>query len=105
MEAITVAIITVVGSILVVLVEKGRKENSRDHGIVAEKLQQVQNLVENIDEDVMHIEQKIDNHIRDHALFGGFDIDDVGLKFKTGEFVKDKKNRTRELIKNGSKKR
>jgi LPS O-antigen subunit length determinant protein (WzzB/FepE family) len=95
MEAIIVALIGVVGSVLVVLVEKGRKENARDHGIVAEKLQNVQFMLENIDDDVMHIEFKLDNHLSDHSKFGGFDIDD--LKFKTGEKVKDKKH--------GSKKR
>ena len=95
MEAITVAVITVIGSIIVVLIEKGRKENARDHGIVAEGLKEIQNLVENIDEDVMHIEQKLDSHLRDHVLFGGFDIDDKDLRFKTGEFVKDKKKKKR----------
>lgn len=53
MEAITVAIITVVGSILVVLIEKGRRENKEDHGYVREHLER--------------IEHKIDTHVRDHV--------------------------------------
>lgn len=54
MEAITVALITVVGSILVVLIEKGRRENKEDHGYVKEHLER--------------IEDKIDNHVRDHVV-------------------------------------
>jgi len=78
MEAAIVALIGVVGSILVVLVEKGRKENTRDHAVVANKLETITYVLENIDEDVAHIEAKIDNHLDDHvkASFGGFDIDD-----------------------------
>lgn len=101
MEAIIVALIGVVGSILAILVEKGRKENARDHGIVADKLEIIKGALEDIDSDVAHIESKLDNHLSDHvaASLGGFDLDD--LKFKTGERVKDKKK----AKKNGSKKR
>jgi hypothetical protein len=88
-EAVIVALIGLVGSVLVVLIEKGRKDNARDHGYVAQKLQNVESMLENIDEDVMHIELKLDNHLNDHAIFGGFDLDDK--TFKTGEKVKDKK--------------
>jgi len=89
MEAIIVALIGVVGSVLVVLVERGRKENARDHGIVADKLEMIKYALEDIDSDVAHIENKIDNHLDDHRSFGGFDLDD--LSFKTGEKVKDSK--------------
>ena len=100
MEAVIVALIGVVGSVLVVLVEKGRKENARDHGIVADKLEIIRGAIEDIDSDVAHIESKLDNHLSDHltASFGGFDIDD--LKYKTGEKVKNKKGKN-----HGSKKR
>jgi len=93
MEAVIVALIGVVGSVLVVLVEKGRKENARDHGVVADKLDQIEQVLYNIDEDVLHIEVKLDNHLEDHANkeFGGFDLDDK--KFKTGEKVKNKKKK------------
>ena len=92
MEAVIVALIGVVGSVLVVLVERGRKENARDHGVVADKLDQIEQVLYNIDEDVLHIEVKLDNHLEDHSnkKFGGFDLDDK--KFKTGEKVKDKKH-------------
>lgn len=53
MEAIFVALITAIGGILAVLVQKGRKENTRDHGMVVEALGR--------------IEEKIDDHIVDHA--------------------------------------
>jgi hypothetical protein len=53
MEAIVVAVITTIGGILAVLVQKGRKENTRDHGMVVEALGR--------------IEEKIDDHIVDHA--------------------------------------
>jgi len=78
MEAIIVALIGVVGTVLAIMVEKGRKENSRDHGIVADKLETIKSAIEDIDTDVAHIESKIDNHLDDHirASFGGFDIDD-----------------------------
>ena len=80
MEAIIVALIGVVGSILVVLVEKGRKENLRDHGIVADKLEVIKDVIDNIDEDVAHIEIKLDNHLNDHkhdlSKLGELDLDD-----------------------------
>lgn len=53
MEAIAVAAITAVGAVLVALVQKGRKENSRDHAMVIKSLDR--------------IEEKIDDHINDHA--------------------------------------
>ena len=53
MEAVIVAVITAIGGIIAVLVQKGRKENVRDHGMVVEALGR--------------IEEKIDGHIVDHA--------------------------------------
>jgi len=53
-EEIIVALIGVLGAVLVTLLEIGRRENKRDHGYVADKL------------DV--IEGKIDDHINDHAV-------------------------------------
>lgn len=116
MEAVIVALIGVVGSILVVLVEKGRKENSRDHGIVASKLEVIRHAIEDIDSDVAHIESKLDDHLNDHAnsffskgsnkierKLGGFDIDDI--KFKTGEKVKEPSKSNKKVKKHGSKKR
>jgi len=96
MEAIIVALIGVVGTVLAIMVEKGRKENSRDHGIVADKLETIKSAIEDIDTDVAHIESKLDSHLSDHTIasLGGFDLDD--LKYKTGEKVKDKKKKRKE---------
>jgi len=93
MEAIIVALIGVVGTILAIMVEKGRKENARDHGVVANKLETITHVLENIDEDVAHIESKLDDHLSDHTIasLGGFDLDD--LKYKTSEKVKNKKKK------------
>lgn len=54
MEEIIVALIGVLGAVLVTLLEVSRRENKRDHGYVADKL------------DI--IEGKIDDHINDHAV-------------------------------------
>jgi hypothetical protein len=54
MEAITVALISLVGTVTAVLIEKGRRENKEDHN----------NLVSTIN----RIEQKIDDHMSDHAF-------------------------------------
>lgn len=67
-DAITVAVITGCFGILVALVQKGRHENTRDHGIVAEKLEQLQYGIEDVDADIQILEAKFDGHINDHAL-------------------------------------
>lgn len=53
MEAIIVASIAAVGAVLAALVQKGRKENTKDHAMVVRSLNR--------------IEHKIDDHIVDHA--------------------------------------
>ncbi len=53
MEQFTVAIIGAVGIILAALIQKGRKENTKDHGYVVKSLER--------------IEDKIDNHVDSHA--------------------------------------
>lgn len=77
MEQITVALIGVVGVIIVALLEKTRKENKEDHGYVKDHL--------------TRIEDKIDGHIGDHA--SAHVIMD-NIRFKTGEYVKEKKARS-----------
>ena len=52
-EAIIVAVIAAVGTVLAALVQQMRKENKHDHGIVATSLNR--------------IETKLDDHISDHA--------------------------------------
>lgn len=51
-EAITVAVVAAVGTILAALVQATRKENKTDHQIVANSLDR--------------IEKKLDDHIDDH---------------------------------------
>ena len=71
MEAITVALITVVGAVLVALVEKGRRENKTDHGVVSEKLdiigKSLGRSIDRVEETVIRNEVKLDQHINDHA--------------------------------------
>ena len=71
MEAITVALLTVVGTVLVALVEKGRRENKSDHGAVSDKLDIIgKNLgrsIDRVEETVIRNEVKLDQHIRDHV--------------------------------------
>jgi len=52
-EAVLVAIITGGFGVLSVLIQRSRKENRTDHGMVVEGLRRV--------------EDKVDEHIRDHA--------------------------------------
>ena len=58
MEAVSVALIAAVGTILAALVQSMRKENRDDHAIVADSLDR--------------IETKLDKHIDDH-LTGNLD--------------------------------
>jgi len=71
LEQITVALIGLVGAILVALIEKGRRENKADHNVVAEKLDMVGKSlgrsIDRVEQTVIRNEQKIDQHINDHA--------------------------------------
>lgn len=67
MEQITVAFIGVVGAVIVTLLERSRRENKQDHGFVAEKLDDLKISLTSMDEDLAHIEAKIDTHIHDHV--------------------------------------
>lgn len=59
-EGIAVAMIGLVGVVLSALIQSVRKENRRDHGVVAAKL-------DNLAMGHGRIESKIDTHINDHA--------------------------------------
>ena len=71
MEAITVALITVVGAAIVALVEKGRRENKTDHGVVSEKLDVIAKSlgksIDRVEDTGIRTEGKLDQHINDHA--------------------------------------
>ena len=64
--AIGVALIAAVGGVLAALVQKGRKENKDDHGVVA-------GLLVNVKDDIIHlhhklekVDDKIDVHLKSH---------------------------------------
>ena len=71
MEAITVALITLVSAVIVSLIEKGRRENKADHGVVSEKLDIIGKClgrsIDRVEETVIRNEVKLDQHINDHA--------------------------------------
>jgi hypothetical protein len=66
MELVIAAIVTGAFGLLTIMVEKGRRENVKDHGFVKDKLDNLLESIANIDEDVAHIEDKLDTHIHDH---------------------------------------
>jgi uncharacterized membrane protein len=73
MEAVTVAIIAAVGTILAALVQKGRKENKEDHGMVVNILSDVKDdiiklhhKIDHVDLQVDKVEDKIDDHLQSH---------------------------------------
>ena len=55
-----VAVIAAGGTIIAAMVQKGRKENSRDHKVIAESMARIEKSVD-------RVETKVDQHIRDHA--------------------------------------
>lgn len=59
MEAVIVAAIAAVGGILAALVQKSREENKNDHGVVA-------SLLQDLHQDVVKVENKLDKHIDWH---------------------------------------
>ena len=71
MEAIIVALITVVGAAIVALVEKGRRENKTDHGVVSDKLDVIAKSlgrsIDRVEDTGIRTEGKLDQHINDHA--------------------------------------
>lgn len=71
--AVVVALIggaaTIIGAILGflgVLVNKNRKENARDHSMVMQKLDTIQDDIAELDDDVKDIGGKLDSHLDDH---------------------------------------
>jgi hypothetical protein len=71
MEAIYVAAIGVVGAVLVALIEKGRRENKNDHGVVTDKIDSLGKSlgvsIDRVEKGVERTELKVDQHIADHA--------------------------------------
>ena len=71
MEAITVALITIVGAAAIALIEKGRRENKTDHGVVSDKLDVIAKSlgksIDRVEDTGIRTEVKLDQHINDHA--------------------------------------
>lgn len=67
MDATWAAVVTGAFGLLMLLVEKGRRENVRDHGYVKDALTEIKENIADVDSDVKVIEAKIDTHINDHA--------------------------------------
>ena len=66
MEIVWAAAVTGAFSVLALLIEKGRRENTRDHGVVKERLDALREGIADIDADVDYIAEKLDGHIQDH---------------------------------------
>lgn len=59
LAGIVVALITTVGTVMVAILNTLRKENREDHNVVRDKLQELR-------DDVKHIDDKLDDHISWH---------------------------------------
>lgn len=68
MEAVLVAVVTAIGGILAVLVQKSREENKEDHGKVMEKLIDLHKDVHHVEVKIDHVEDKLDSHLLDHVV-------------------------------------
>ena len=70
MDATWAAVVTGAFALLMLLIEKGRRENVRDHGYVAQKLDDLKADVKDIDQDIAVIEHKFDAHLNDSKMHG-----------------------------------
>jgi hypothetical protein len=55
------------GTIITVLVEKLRRDNNRDHGIVRQILKDIHHDVDDVRTDVREVRGQINNHMEWHA--------------------------------------
>lgn len=67
MEIVGAAAVTGAFGVLMLLIERGRRENTRDHGFVAERLESLKEDIADIDGDLSVIESKIDGHLSEHV--------------------------------------
>ena len=58
---IVVAIISLVGGVIVALIQQSRKENKQDHNVVS-------SLIKQVHKDVVNVENKLDSHIKEHTV-------------------------------------
>jgi len=55
------------GTIITVLVEKTRRDNNRDHGIVRELLNDIHGDVEDVKTDMREVRGQVNDHMKWHA--------------------------------------
>jgi hypothetical protein len=67
MEIVWASAVTGAFGVLMLLIEKGRRENIRDHGFVKDRLDSLKDDIADIDGDLSVIESKIDGHLSDHV--------------------------------------
>ena len=67
MEIVWASAVTGAFGVLMLLIEKGRRENIRDHGFVKDRLDSLKEDIADIDGDLSVIESKIDGHLSDHV--------------------------------------
>ena len=67
MEIVWASAVTGAFGVLMLLIEKGRRENIRDHGFVKDRLDSLKEDIADIDSDLNVIELKIDGHLSDHV--------------------------------------
>ena len=82
MEIVWAAAVTGAFSVLALMIEKGRRENVRDHGSVKESLDSLKEDIADIDADISVVESKIDSHIADHSRLSLIDFDQNKKKSK-----------------------
>ena len=68
MDTTWAAVVTGAFGLLMLLIEKGRRENVRDHGFVKDRLDSIKEDIADLDTDISVIEAKIDTHILDHSV-------------------------------------
>jgi hypothetical protein len=66
-DGIWAAVVTGAFGVLMLLIERGRRENVRDHGFVKDRLDSLKEDIADIDSDLNVIELKIDGHLSDHV--------------------------------------
>lgn len=65
------AVVTGAFGLLMFLIERGRRENVRDHGYVKEKLADLKADIKDIDADIAVVEHKLYAHLNDPRSHGG----------------------------------
>ena len=64
------AVVGVVGSVVVTLIQRSRRENKEDHGIVVDQQRVIYSAIVNVD-------NKLDRHIMDHNSQSTYSVTDL----------------------------